>query len=42
MYMYSLECDLIDSLESEKLDILLADYPEDYITKMADNHVPMY
>jgi hypothetical protein len=42
MNMYSLERDLIDSLESEKLDILLADYPEDYITEMADNHVPIY
>ncbi len=42
MNMYSLERDLINSLESEKLDILLADYPEDYITEMADNHVPIY
>ena len=42
MNMYILERDLIDSLESEKLDILLADYPEDYITEMADNHVPIY
>lgn len=42
MNMYSLERDLIDSLESEKLDILLADYPEDYITEMADSHVPIY
>ena len=42
MNMYILERDLIDSLESEKLDILLADYPEDYVTEMADNHVPIY
>jgi hypothetical protein len=42
MNMYILERDLIDSLESEKLDILMADYPEDYITEMADNHVPIY
>jgi hypothetical protein len=42
MNMYSLERDLVNSLESEKLDILLADYPEDYVTEMADNHVPIY
>ena len=42
MNMYTLERDLINSLESEKLDILLADYPEDYVTEMADNHVPIY
>ena len=42
MNMYILERDLINSLESEKLDILLADYPEDYVTEMADNHVPIY
>lgn len=42
MNIYQLERDLISALEDERLDILLADYPEDRVAEMADSYVPIY
>lgn len=42
MNLYQLEQNLISALEDEKLDILLADYPEDRITELADSYVSIY